>query len=309
MRNTLANKREFSTVQAARIVISAGFVKHETPPWRAAKNPQRFCPPGNTETFIAHGPLRDTMSAMGRTFVIGDIHGEAAHLQRLLERLPTMESDDTVVFLGDYMDRGSDSARVFETVWSLPSQTRAQVVTLLGNHEEAWLRCLKQPEPGFLLRPDNGCFAAMQSLMHCEPLSEIELAGLLLNPQRWFPPRLSEWLEKQPLFYEDDHGIYVHAGLETDGEYWLHPRDSKPRSLLWLRDPEFFRTYRGKRVCFGHTITRELPVDHLSWFAKILDDPTDVWFRGDLIGLDTACGKGGYLSAVELPSCKIYTSR
>ncbi|HMU38286.1 MAG TPA: metallophosphoesterase family protein [Pseudomonadota bacterium] len=246
---------------------------------------------------------------MGSTFVIGDIHGEASHLLRLLDRLPAMTSDDTLVFLGDYMDRGPDSARVFEIVWTLQGKVPAKIVPLMGNHEEAWLRCLKQPEPGFLLRPDNGCFPAMQSLIHCEQLSEVEQAGLLLTPQKWFPQELRTWLETLPLYYEDEHGIYVHAGLDGEGDTWFHPEDSRPRNLLWCREPDFYRNYKGKRLCFGHTITKELPMDHLSWFAKILDDPTDVWFRGDLIGLDTACGKGGYLSAIELPSCRIYTSR
>ncbi|HNO69397.1 MAG TPA: hypothetical protein PKI49_12860, partial [Pseudomonadota bacterium] len=164
-------------------------------------------------------------------------------------------------------------------------------------------------EPGFLLRPDNGCFQALQSIAHVDALPEIEQAAMLLSPQKWFPPELATWLTSLPLYYEDEHAIYVHAGLDGEGEVWHHPRDSRPRNLLWCREPDFFRGYKGKRLCFGHTITKELPVDHLSWFAKILDDPTDVWFRGDLIGLDTACGKGGYLSAVELPSCKIYTSR
>ena len=74
---------------------------------------------------------------MGRTFAIGDIHGEATHLERLLERLPPLHADDTLVFLGDYMDRGPESARVFDIVWALPQKVPAKVVTLLGNHEEA----------------------------------------------------------------------------------------------------------------------------------------------------------------------------
>ncbi len=246
---------------------------------------------------------------MRRTFAIGDIHGEPTHLERLLGRLPTMTADDTVVFLGDYLDRGPDSRRVIEMVVALPSQIPAKVVSLMGNHEEAWLRSLKSPEPGFLLRPDNGCFQALQSLADCGQASDLEQAGMLLQPTKWFPAWIHQWMESLPLYYEDEHAIYVHAGLDGEGEVWLHPKDGRPRNLLWCREPDFFRGYKGKRLCFGHTITSELPVDHLSWFGKILDDPSDVWFRGDLVGLDTACGKGGYLSAIELPSAKVYASR
>ena len=246
---------------------------------------------------------------MRRTFAIGDIHGEPTHLERLLGRLPTMTADDTVVFLGDYLDRGPDSRRVIEMVVALPSQIPAKVVSLMGNHEEAWLRSLKSPEPGFLLRPDNGCFQALQSLADCGQASDLEQAGMLLQPTKWFPAWIHQWMESLPLYYEDEHAIYVHAGLDGEGEVWHHPKDGRPRNLLWCREPDFFRGYNGKRLCFGHTITSELPVDHLSWFGKILDDPSDVWFRGDLVGLDTACGKGGYLSAIELPSAKVYASR
>ena len=110
-------------------------------------------------------------------------------------------------------------------------------------------------------------------------------------------------------WYEDEHAIYVHAGLEGEGTTWLHPKLGHGRNLMWCREPDFWRNYTGKRVVFGHTNTDELPVDHLNFFQKVFDDKSDVWFRGDLIGLDTGCGKGGFLSAVELPSGKIYEGR
>ena len=48
----------------------------------------------------------------GRTFAIGDIHGDLAALQTLFARLPQLVPGDTLVFLGDYVDRGPDSAGV-----------------------------------------------------------------------------------------------------------------------------------------------------------------------------------------------------
>ena len=78
---------------------------------------------------------------------------------------------------------------------------------------------------------------------------------------------------------------------------------------MWMREPDFYRGYRGKRLLFGHTLVTELPLDHVGPIAKLFDDPKDVWVRGDLIGLDTGCGKGGFLSAVELPRMKVYESR
>ena len=45
----------------------------------------------------------------GRTFAVGDIHGETSHLFKLLSTLPTLTGEDTLVFLGDYVDRGPRS--------------------------------------------------------------------------------------------------------------------------------------------------------------------------------------------------------
>ena len=79
-----------------------------------------------------------------------------------------------------------------------------------------------------------------------------------------------------------------------------------PRALLWLRDRDFFENYRGKLVVFGHTTTRTLP-NELSTYTP--DDPTDLWAGPSCVGLDTACGKGGFLTAFELPAQRVYESR
>ena len=70
----------------------------------------------------------------GRTFVTGDIHGDLAALLRIEEQLPALDAGDTLVFLGDYIDRGPHSAQVVEYVRSLPSRTSAKVVALRVNH-------------------------------------------------------------------------------------------------------------------------------------------------------------------------------
>src|SRR6185503_16597475 len=115
-------------------------------------------------TEFHRGGLMVAFSAMqSRTFAIGDIHGEPDHLKKLFSRLPALESTDTVVFLGDYLDRGPNSRGVIDFVKSFPSQTKAKVVALRGNHEDAWLRVCKKGWDEFVLPPGNGCLAAMRS--------------------------------------------------------------------------------------------------------------------------------------------------
>jgi serine/threonine protein phosphatase 1 len=246
---------------------------------------------------------------MDRTIAIGDIHGDLLHLERLLAKLPPLDAGDTVVFLGDYLDRGPQSRQVIECIEALRTALPGRCVTLRGNHEDAWLRSLDEPNVGFLMPPHNGCMPTMLSMTDCRGLSEYDRAVRLLEPRSWFPPELVEWLRRLPLWYEDAHAIYVHAGLEGEGTTWLHPSLGHSRNLMWCREPDFYRNYHGKRLIFGHTQTSELPTDHMSFFAKLFDDRSDVWMRGNLIGLDTGCGKNGFLSAIELPSLTVYESR
>src|SRR4051794_21011629 len=69
----------------------------------------------------------------GRTIAIGDIHGCAAALAALVEAIRP-GPDDTVVTLGDYIDRGPDSRGVLDQLIALAG--RCRLVPLLGNHEE-----------------------------------------------------------------------------------------------------------------------------------------------------------------------------
>jgi len=250
----------------------------------------------------------------GRTIVIGDIHGDIAGLDRLLSRLPALAAEDTLLFLGDYVDRGPSPRAVVERVRQHVATATYRIVTLRGNHEDKWARSFRQPDPTFLLPVGNGCANTFRSFTGGAPidpevgLSRDEMLRFLDVPS-WFPPELAAWFDTLPLFFEDEHAIYVHAGLDGESGAWKHPSVSSPQPLMWMRDPAFFRGYAGKRVIFGHTLTEDLPTDHLGTIQRLFDDPADVWFRGDLIGLDTGAGKDGFLSAIELPSLELFSSR
>lgn len=74
-----------------------------------------------------------------RTIAIGDVHGCAAALRALLEQIKP-QSTDTIVMLGDCVDRGPDSRGVIETLLEL--RGRCELVPILGNHEEMMLNFL-----------------------------------------------------------------------------------------------------------------------------------------------------------------------
>src|ERR1700753_1372964 len=113
----------------------------------------------------------------GRTFAIGDIHGETGQLFNLMPTLPTLTEADTVVFLGDYVDRGPHSKEVIAFVRDLPRQIKAKVVALRGNHEDAWLKVVDEGWDEFVLPPPNGCLTTMRSFTGGKAPREDERPG------------------------------------------------------------------------------------------------------------------------------------
>jgi serine/threonine protein phosphatase 1 len=246
-----------------------------------------------------------------RTFAIGDIHGETKHLYKLMSCLPKLDAQDTVVFLGDYIDRGPASAEVVEFVRTLHQKTPAKIVALRGNHEDAWLRVIDRGWDEFVTPPGNGCLAAFRSYaggpVPREDERPLQSEAELFTSGEFFPKVVVDWFRALPYWYEDEHAIYVHAGLPRGSEGFVHPgKVEDPIVLLWLRDDYFFRNYRGKLVVFGHTRTEYLPPE-LSGYTP--EDPTDLWAGENVVGIDTGCGNGGFLTALELPAMNVYESR
>ncbi|MGC4073658.1 MAG: metallophosphoesterase family protein [Nibricoccus sp.] len=247
----------------------------------------------------------------GRTFAIGDIHGELGHLAAILVRLPPLDPADTILFLGDYIDRGPDSRDVIEFLREFPFHTPARVICLRGNHEDAWLRVIEEGWDEFVMPPANGCLPTVRSFLKDSPPAENQDAYsfemLALTTGSFFPPEIVAWMKALPYWHEDEHGIYVHAGLPPFNGRFAHPSEAaNPAVLIWSRKDSFIREYDGKHVVFGHTPVSFLPQD-LSDFTP--DDPTDLWAGPHSTGIDTGCGSGGFLTALELPAMTVYESR
>jgi serine/threonine protein phosphatase 1 len=94
------------------------------------------------------------------------------------------------------------------------------------------------------------------------------------------------FLNSLPLYHEDEHHIYVHAGLSPDYPNW---KEQPPRNFMWLRDPFVnHKTVVEKTVVFGHTRTIDI------------HGKADIWFGGDKIGIDGGCAYGLQMNALEI---------
>jgi serine/threonine protein phosphatase 1 len=249
---------------------------------------------------------------VSRSFIFGDIHGDLVALERVLSQLPPLTADDSLIFLGDYLDRGPASAQVIGLVMQLHRHTPAQVVALRGNHEDAWLRVIDEGWDNFVATPKNGTLATLRSFAGGRAPEPVEAPSNeefeAMSNASFFPSAVTTWLRSLRYWHEDEHGIYVHGALpaRADGSF-PHPGEVEPQTVLaWCNDPSFFREYTGKRVVVGHMSTRNLP-QALSEHSP--DDGTDMFRHGAVFGLDTGSGSGGFLTALELPKVAVYESR
>jgi serine/threonine protein phosphatase 1 len=168
---------------------------------------------------------------MSRTYAIGDIHGCLDKLTSMLERIEAYQSGGKVVFLGDYVDRGPDSAGVISLLMAGPQKPGWEWVALKGNHEDMMVTCTcgENPLEWWL---GNGGVQTMASYG-----GEIPKAHLA-------------WCEALPLIHVDEHRIYAHAGVDES----VPLEEQIEQTLLWSRKPPHYSgDYWGKHLVHGHT--------------------------------------------------------
>ncbi len=200
------------------------------------------------------------------TFAIGDIHGCRDLLVDLLSQIGRSAGVEPhrIVCLGDYVDRGPDSAGVIALLRARQRHLAdGELICLKGNHEDLLLAARLRPE-GEPLWIRNG---GQETLTSYGAASASEL-----------PPDVLEWLAACPTSFEDDLRVFVHAGLDPARDR----ADQRDEDRLWIRgtfldaDHDF-----GRYVVHGHTRLRGGSPD----------------IRRTRVNLDTGAVYGGRLTA------------
>lgn len=199
-----------------------------------------------------------------RTIAIGDIHGCLAPFEQLLTAIQ-VRSDDTLVILGDAVDRGPASRGVIERLLALRDECR--LICIMGNHEE------------MLLAAVDGVIPVQEWLQH-GGAETLDSYGKGFVPSR-LPEEHVEFMRSWGDYHDTPMHFYAHgnylASKPLDQQPWREMRWESLRNFL----PRMHSS--GKTAILGHTSNKQGEVLNL----------------GYLVCIDTYCHGGGWLTAFE----------
>ena len=230
------------------------------------------------------GPARLAGPKGRRAYAIGDIHGRLDLLKQLLALI----EDDvrnrqparcSLVFLGDLVDRGPDSAGVVEFLRTY-RPAFARTIFLMGNHEEVMTRALGGEESLFTQWMKFGGAECAQSYgADPQALRRMSPAAAIAKLKALVPRAHLEFLGGFGDTVTFGNYLFVHAGIRPGATL----ADQSVTDLHWIREP-FLHDERdhGYVVVHGHTICEEIEI------------------LPNRIGIDTGAYRTGVLSALAI---------
>jgi serine/threonine protein phosphatase 1 len=206
----------------------------------------------------------------GRQLVVPDVHACPNTLRALVAQI-NLQPQDQLFFLGDYINKGSDSAGVLNYLLEL-KQHNFQLFLLRGNHEHMLL------EKDYRRKNKGETYDNLPSYFR---------VNALLDTNKHLRKPYFDLLYNMPYYYETEKFYFVHAGFNIS---YLNPYLNAAthqfwedwESMLWIRDfsiskDEQAEFFKGKHIIFGHTPT------YLDFIQK------DVLLKSPAIGLDNGC--------------------
>ena len=178
----------------------------------------------------------------------GDIHGEYYKLKRLVEKIH-ISADDTLVFLGDYIDRGRHSFEVINYLIELGKQY--DCVFLRGNHELMFMDYMSGINEDMFIW--NGGVKTIDSYAQ----HGYDSARHNDYTERYIPKEHMEFFQNLKPYYETEGFVFVHAGV------WPNtPLENLPDEILYWDRSYIYGShaddYKGKVIVCGHTPSQDI---------------------------------------------------
>lgn len=234
----------------------------------------------------ATGDLLASIAPDAPFFAVGDLHGCPHLLEALLEQLDAYDADCPLVMLGDYIDRGEQSAQLLDLLIDLESNGSRSVLCLRGNHEQMLLDFLDaRDSTGAGWLSDGG----LQTLVSfgIDPGKLVFRRGGLDELRQTLSRRLGntreDWLRRLPVCWQSGNVFVSHAGLDP-----AHAVDEQDeQALLWGHRSRPARAVEEAPWSVqGHTIVEKAHV-----YGKSILVDTGAYATSRLSAVHVSCGQ------------------
>jgi serine/threonine protein phosphatase 1 len=229
-------------------------------------------------------PIKQPILHKRRVYAIGDVHGRVDQLVKLIALIQneceagSRPNQIDIIMLGDYIDRGRDSAATLNLLLNL-KLPNINLTLLRGNHEQMFLEIAQQPKRLEQWLTYGGLETLASYGLPSQLLYSADNDKIFLALQQAVPQSHFDLLNKMPLSLSIAGYFFAHAGVRPG-----RPLDAQSaRDLLWIREPFLSSKHDfGAVVVHGHSISRT------------------VENRPNRIGIDTGAFASGILTAVVL---------
>ena len=238
------------------------------------------------------------MRNYSQVFAVGDIHGCKELLNvihnKIIEASKNKEGEKLLIYLGDYIDRGTDIKGTIQTLIDFQPKNFT-IVFLLGNHEQMLLDFMAAKRNSLYIWLGNGGLETLESY-GCDMNSYIDNAMELKGEElirkqftRLLPSAHKNFFNQLILNYEWGDYFFVHAGINPD----LPIEKQEKETMLWTREKNFFNPKMtcSKIIVHGHT-----PVEKIEKYPFRINLDTGSFYSGKLSCLKIENGKLSFLN-------------
>lgn len=209
-----------------------------------------------------------------RILAIGDIHGCLSAFNLLLDVIQP-QSEDVIITLGDYIDKGLESKGVIDKLIAL--HEKGQLIPLKGNHELMMLDARQSIEKEFDWLNNNNGNSTVNSYLDSDCRSQATLENIPDDHWHFIEHICLDW-------WETDEHFFVHANVDPNLPFNQQPEEK----LFWEKFIDPKPHYSNKTMICGHTSQKSGKPVNIGYAICI-----DTWACGDgwLTGLDIESGQ------------------